>query len=506
MLPDVSDSSTTLSTLEERPPTGPRGVALPLPCLTVVHHPDLRRIGERVFVRPARGAAFEVSRTGPRFAHPGTSSSQALDDPYLSRAPLRLAPRGGHFELTTDNPKVKVEGRPLTGRTAIELARLDRGVTIELAKRVVLLFHLAVPGQEAEAHGMLGASAGLRAVQRAVGQVADVDVPVLIRGETGVGKDHVARAIHAASCASGPYVALNMATIERSTAASELFGHVRGAFTGASQDHVGLFGRARGGTLFLDEIGELDLDVQGMLLRTLESGSIRPLGATEEIPCPVRVIAATDADLDAMVSASAFRPALLHRLDALSIEVPPLRERREDIPRLLVAFLEEEMAELGSADRLERRDPKARAWLPAELMLTVLDAPWPGNVRQLRNVVRRIAVASRGAGRAVIDMEALRKMDRASPPPPASPSEDLASVLERHGWSLSAAAQELGLSRAAMYRRVAEHPELRTGADLSRDELAEAMATWGGDLAAVSAALRVSRRAVKRQLKALGLV
>ncbi|WP_267898709.1 sigma-54 factor interaction domain-containing protein [Sorangium cellulosum] len=220
----------------------------------------------------------------------------------------------------------------------------------------MLLVHRAPAVLSAPRHGLVGEGSALEDVLMSAARVADLQVPVLLRlrGETGVGKERVAQAIHQASPRAGrPCLAVNMAVLAPNTAASELFGHARGSFTGAHQRHVGLFERAHGGTLFLDEIGDMSMEVQAMLLRALETGTILPLGDSEQRAVDVRVIAATDVDLEQAVAQGRFRAPLLHRLQGYIITIPPLRQSREDIPRLLLHFLREELAQIGELSRLE---------------------------------------------------------------------------------------------------------------------------------------------------------
>ncbi|HJL14519.1 MAG TPA: sigma 54-interacting transcriptional regulator [Sandaracinaceae bacterium LLY-WYZ-13_1] len=516
---DTSEMETlpTMDTGEGAVGAGPARVT----CATIAYHPDPARVGERAaWLRPASGAPLELSRVSPRFKHPGrTDEPRPLADPHLSREPVRVsvAADGSLTLALGDEQGARLDDAPVAGRVSLGLDALERGVTLELRKRVVLLLHRAEPGSAPASHGLVGESPGLLGVRRAIDRVADLDVGVLVRGETGVGKDRVARAIHAASGRRGPYLAVNMATVGRHTAASELFGHVEGAFTGAAGAHAGFFERADGGTLFLDEVGELAEDVQGMLLRTLETGRVLPLGGRAERTVDVRVIAATDADLDAMVERGRFRPALLHRLGGYQIAVPPLRARREDVPRLAFAFLREELAALGEADRLAPRGPSERPWLHRSVIVRLVHHDWPGNVRQLRNVMRQLAISSRGADRAVVDdrVEAIlgRARPAAAPAPPtpsSRPSEgiddaELLRALEAHGWAFGPTARALGLNRTTFYRLVEGHPGVRKGTDLSRAELEAARAEADGDLDAMSRRLRVSKRAIRRRLTELGV-
>jgi len=214
-------------------------------------------------------------------------------------------------------------------------------------------------------------------------RIARSDVSVLIQSESGTGKELLARAIHDASHrAEGPFVPINCAAIPENLLESELFGHRKGAFTGADRNRTGLFETAHGGTLFLDEIGDMPLEFQAKLLRVLQEGEVRPVGATESIPVDVRIISATHADLEAAIASGSFREDLYYRLNVMMLEMPPLRERREDIPLLASHFL----------DLVRRRnsDCLARSFAP-EAMEALMAAPWPGNIRQLLNVVEHHA-------------------------------------------------------------------------------------------------------------------
>jgi two-component system response regulator HydG len=221
---------------------------------------------------------------------------------------------------------------------------------------------------------------------------------VLLLGETGTGKGLVARALHAESHrAEGRFVVINCAAIPEALLESELFGHVRGAFTGASSDRAGLFEQADRGTLFLDEIGEMPLHLQAKLLHVLETGELRRLGSNREYRVDVRVVAATHRDLRARVENGTFREDLLYRLDVISIEVPPLREHIEDLPRLIAHFLALTRA----------RNPKSALVRIAPDALDVLTAySWPGNVRELEHLLERLAVLCRAETATLEDLPA----------------------------------------------------------------------------------------------------
>ncbi|MCW5579495.1 MAG: sigma 54-interacting transcriptional regulator, partial [Dokdonella sp.] len=232
---------------------------------------------------------------------------------------------------------------------------------------------------------LLGHSAPMRELFRAIGRVAASGLAVLIVGETGTGKELVARALHRESArAGGPFVALNTAAIPAELLESELFGHEAGAFTGATRRHAGRFEQAAGGTLLLDEIGDMPLSLQTRLLRVLAAGEFYRVGGRDLLRADVRVIAATHQDLDARVARGEFRADLLHRLDVVRLEVPPLRARGEDVPLLAARFLADACAQSGMA---------GKSFAPAAL--EVLRAHrWPGNVRELENLCRRLAVLS----------------------------------------------------------------------------------------------------------------
>ena len=203
--------------------------------------------------------------------------------------------------------------------------------------------------------GMIGSSEPMRALRRTIFRLAPIPAPVLVTGETGTGKELVARALHTESARPGPFVAINAGAIPGSLIASELFGHVRGAFTGATAGHRGVFEQAHGGTLLLDEVGELPLDLQAWLLRVLETGEVRALGAERTKHVDVRVIASTHRDLEAAVGARRFRADLYWRLAVLEVDVPPLRQRKEDIAALARDILDGAApSEIGRASCRER--------------------------------------------------------------------------------------------------------------------------------------------------------
>ncbi|HXJ22431.1 MAG TPA: sigma-54 dependent transcriptional regulator [Polyangia bacterium] len=243
--------------------------------------------------------------------------------------------------------------------------------------------------QRFSATNLIGDTPAIRAVIDVIERVADAEVPVLITGETGTGKGVAARALHAESRrSSASFVTVNCAAIPEALLESELFGHVRGAFTGATADRPGLFAEASGGTLFLDEIGEMPIGLQSKLLHVLESGTVRPVGSTRERKIDARIVAATNRDLKDAVRTGAFREDLLYRLDVVTISLPALRHHREDIPAILGHFLE-----------LARgHHPHSRMYnFTQGALKMLLSYSWPGNVRELAHTVERTVLLARGA-------------------------------------------------------------------------------------------------------------
>ena len=344
-----------------------------IPGLTILAHSDIQRIGERVaLLHLASGREERLSRLEPAFGAPGEPGRRPLADPYLSRKPLWLLPEpNGGVRLAGRSSPISVvaDGEPIHGERVFTDREIERGVVLLLANRTALLLHRfrTVSEPDLPRYGLVGESEPLLDLLQQIRQVAGLDVPVLLRGETGTGKELLAQAIHQASDRSDrPYLAINMAAIPPSLAASELFGAAKGAYTGADQKRRGYFSRADGGTLFLDEIGEIPMEVQPLLLRALENGEIQPVGTEQIQRVHVRTIAATDSDLEAAIAAGRFRSPLIHRLSGYEIRIPPLRQRRDDIGRLLLHFLRQELEAIGEAHRLEVSEDGP--WLPASLV------------------------------------------------------------------------------------------------------------------------------------------
>jgi two-component system NtrC family response regulator len=312
---------------------------------------------------------------------------------------------------------------------------------------------------------LVGGSAALEQVRRLVGRVAGSEAAVLVRGETGTGKELVARSIHEGSRrAAGPLVAVNCGALPEHLVESELFGHRKGAFTGADEHRAGLFEVADGGTLFLDEIGELSKPLQSRLLRALESGEIRRVGDNQPIMVDVRVVCATHRSLEEMVKAGEFREDLLFRINTFEITVPPLRERREDIPELVEHFV-----------RRARPQAPADAAVADAATLTALAAHhWPGNIRELANAVEHALVLcdelpltpahlpARFGGNRVVAAAVAPPIAELRAATPAARPESLRELemrailegLERNRGNKARTAEELGISLKTLYNKL----------------------------------------------------
>jgi DNA-binding NtrC family response regulator len=300
---------------------------------------------------------------------------------------------------------------------------------------------------------LLGKSAAMQAVFALIRQAAPGDTNVLITGESGTGKELVAKALHYNSArAVRPFVPVNCAAVPASLLESELFGHVKGAFTGAVKARRGLFREAEGGTLFLDEIGDMAPELQAKLLRAIEDHTLRPVGSDEAIPVDLRLMAATNKDIAARIREGLFREDLYYRLAVIPIQLPPLRERREDIPLLAEHFLRRAVAASGR---------EIRGFTP-DAMAALLRHPWPGNVRELENVVERAVTLTAGDQ---VTWEALLLEASPAPAPAALlaqaarrptledlTAEYVALVLREVGGDKAKAAEILGVSKRTLYR------------------------------------------------------
>lgn len=306
--------------------------------------------------------------------------------------------------------------------------------------------------------GMVGATEPMRQIYRMVQDVAATPLPVLICGESGTGKELVAAAIHRASDrAARPFVRCSCAALNPGVLESELFGHVKGAFTSAVRDRKGRFMEADGGTLFLDEIGDMEVGLQTRLLRVLQEGEFEPVGSTRTQQVDVRVLSATNKNLEQAMASGAFREDLFYRLNAITIEVPPLRQRKADIPLLCQAFIDEMRERLNK--RVQRVGPQALARLESH--------DWPGNVRELENAILRAMALAKGEEIAVADLPAnVTERDRAAAEPPAEEEvlfhdarqrfeeQFIRDALEQTGGNISQAAERIQLGRRNLQHKI----------------------------------------------------
>ena len=353
--------------------------------------------------------------------------------------------RAGAFDYV-EKPFPDVHRVRLTVRRAIERRRLVSR-NHELEREL---------GERSEGPALIGASPAMRALQRTLASLRHNESTVLIQGESGTGKELVAAALHAASPRrGGPFVPVDCGALPESIIESELFGHERGAFTGAV-GAPGLFRVANGGTLFLDEIGEVPASAQAKLLRALQSREVRPLGGASAAPVDIRVIGATNRDLAEMVEAGRFRQDLYYRLHVVRLALPPLRERREDIPLLAQHFLEK-----------HRRPEAPLIGFAPEALAALAAHDWPGNVRELENAVESALALARGERLTAADLALPQgRVTLGGGAAPASPLPLSLDAYERAAFEralaecagdATSAARRLGIGRSTFYRRLAKH-------------------------------------------------
>jgi Nif-specific regulatory protein len=447
--------------------------------------PDAERILGRL--RPGEGIVGRVFQAGVPVAVPDLAEEPAFlnltgswrdhreDRRALYAVPLREA-RGTLGVLTA-------ERRWAAGAFTFEADLKLLGIVAAMLAARLRLHRLEDPRARAEEEapayvaagprfrGIVGGSARWREVLDVVARVAPSRATVLLRGESGTGKEVVARALHdSGPRAERPFVAVSCAALPESLLESELFGHEKGAFTGAAQARAGRFELADGGTLFLDEVGELPVGAQVKLLRAIQERQFERVGGRRTVTVDVRLVAATNRDLEEAVRAGTFRLDLYHRLQVVEIALPPLRERRDDVPLLVASFLEELAAEHG----------RRLAFTPAAIEVLVAHG-WPGNVRQLRNVLERLVVAHGAGPVEAADLDWLREPAKAAvpattttastftstsanggstgaPAPPApSERERIEEALARAGHVQARAARLLGLSVRQLRWRIAKY-------------------------------------------------
>jgi transcriptional regulator with PAS, ATPase and Fis domain len=394
----------------------------------------------------------------------GPGADLRLADPAVSREHVRIALEPAGVRVRDEGSKngtwigaLRITDVLLTADTAIDVGKTKLLVRVETAPIDLPLSAAASFG------GAIGVSPSMRHLFALLERAAASDVTVLLEGESGVGKEVLARAVHDRSArAGGPLVAVDCGAIPAGLVESELFGHERGAFTGATHARAGVFEQADGGTLFLDEIGELPLDLQPKLLRVLETREVRPVGGRGARPVNVRIVAATNRRLAEAAAAGEFRQDLFYRLAVARVVVPPLRDRREDVVPLARAFL-----------RTAARDPSAQ--LPADLSALLASYSWPGNVRELRNVIERWALLGVRDARALFDAAGVARGGATPEDLSHLPYHEarrtvlerferayLPRVLENAGGVVARAAEHAQVARPSFYRML-ERVQVRGG-------------------------------------------
>ncbi len=344
-------------------------------------------------------------------------------------------------------------------------------------------------GEAEEKLPLIGRSPAMQGIYRVLARLMGTDLTVMVAGESGTGKELVARALHDyGKRRAGPFVALNMAAIPRELIESELFGHEKGAFTGANQRHAGRFEQAQGGTLFLDEIGDMPLEAQTRLLRVLQEGEYTTIGGRQRLRADVRIVAATHRDLRLLVRQGLFREDLFYRLNVVPIRLPPLRERADDIPELVRHFLAQCVSE----------GLPSKSFDPAALE-RLKHYRWPGNVRELENLVRRLAAlyAQENIGIDVVETELAEVAPGTSPPDESRPSdESFTGAVERHLRAYFEAHQS-GLPAAGLHDRV-----LR---EIERPLILLTLAATRGNQIKAASVLGINRNTLRKKIRDLDI-
>jgi DNA-binding NtrC family response regulator len=421
-------------TTVERKPEGER--AGRIPTLTLLFSP-LTGVANEPFRRLARGE----TPIGRSVASHGIT----LDDPSASRHHASVHVEGERVRVVDHSKNGTFVDAKRVGDEAIEDSAL-----IRMGDAIMLFRWRAERIMDGEAAELIGRAPEMRRLRREIQLVAASDATVLVTGESGSGKELVARALHQLSERKGRFIALNASAIVSTLAESELFGHASGAFTGAEVAREGYLRAANGGTFFLDEVGELPAAIQPKLLRALEERCVTPVGSTEPVPIDVRFVAATHRDLEDEVRGGSFRGDLFARLAEWILDVPPLRDRREDVLILLSHFLA----------------PSSPA-LDADLAEALILHPWPYNVRELAKVAKELSIRGKGEPkltRSLVEhrLDAPRPESRASALEPPDRGE-LERLLAEHRGNIAKISRALGRSRRQVYRYLEEH-----GLDLER--------------------------------------
>jgi transcriptional regulator with PAS, ATPase and Fis domain len=480
-----------------------------LPTMVIAFHPDLRRVGDRRTLDPMAANDIAIGRASPDFG------GEALGDPCISRNQMSVGwdMQKQLFRVAKD-PNARRPVRVIyPNETEVEAAPLlvEPGSLIAVGDRVIFLLERvqsAPPGYEK----LIGFSTAIQEIRRTIMRLASINTSVLITGEPGAGKEVVAKLIHGSSRGGRPFLAVNCASLPEALIEHELFGHTRGAFTGATAPKPGLFRAANTGCLLLDEIGDLPIGLQAKLLRVLQEKKVRPVGGTDELPIDTRVLAATNRDLGADVEKGSFRADLYSRIEAPFIDVPPLREHIVDVPFLFAFFLAQRAKESEIAARFIQPATEHTPPVRMEVILRLLTHSWPRNVRELQKWVDAAIVASADSKR--LQVPEWRWSDRAPAKPSAAPSTAtrtepadidealLMEVLQRHDFVARRVAHDLGISRTTLDKRMREL-KIPRPSDLKASEIQAALVEHDGDTRAAARTLRVSSRGLKQQLRLL---
>ncbi len=515
--------------------------------VTIALHPDTTRIGEVCVLPLHTGRSFFINRTTQRFSQPGHGRLRPLQTEFASESAMLsiVSRRDGALRLGVDGGHpVHVNRQLLNSPVELGEPEVDRGVVVEFGKYIVLVLRASTdPGSGAEAHDdplrmqMIGESEAVRAVRQKIRSFATTDRNVLVVGETGSGKDLVATALNRVSGRTGKVVSVNASDgLVGDSFQYVYFGAGMGVYI-KGEAHAGYFEQAADGTLFIDEIANLSLEQQGVLLTPLNAeGSVRKLrrvGESTERTLDVRVVTATNADLAEEARTGRFRADLLHRLNTLKVEIPPLRDRREDVGRLAIHFVRRELAEDRHEPLLSEppaSEPSRDPWLRAPLIAALTLHPWPGNVRSLRSVVSRLVVAAQDARKCDLGTDAEAALEDAArlgpvpstsreagvvsqpghstppssaashPPVAAWPPEDAAlkAALGENDYNINQTARQFGVNAQRLRKHARERGVLRSD-EPTDAEVAQALERFGGDQARAAADLEIPRKTLAQR-------
>ncbi len=500
--------------------------------LTILFHPDPNRVGEVAELFSLRaGGRRRLGRHEPVFRAPRDHGGRPLATPVVSRitAQLFVNKQGEVVIRNCEAARVRALGIEVdaSGSYVVPRARIEAGVLLELNRTVLLLLHPVDDFRSAPASlTFVGDSIQLNRLRREILRVADLDTSVLLLGESGSGKELAAKAIHQNSKRSHmDLVAVNLGALPHELAAAALFGHKKGAFTGATAARPGYFSAANGGTLFLDEVGELPLNVQPLLLRALREKEVQPLGASRTEHVDIRIIAATDSNLELRAETGSFSSPLLHRLRGYTVRVPPLRERRDDIARLFFHFLRLELAGTGELHRLQHPAPHQKPWLPMSVLRQVVSHPWPGNAAALQNFARQLCIANRFEPRFVLHEAAANTLNQASTGDAATAStsgefgrdekprrsrsdagnlsdQQILLALARNDYNITRSALDLGVSQSWLNTRMDSCKGIVKAQTLAAADILTAASSCN-DLVSLARELRVSEHGLKLRMRVL---